>query len=121
MIKISLLALLFFTNVMALDASFSGVANYTKTSFFGTKHKDYLMSISFSKQGVILSLPEYDCTTQLILESQNSNVYTYLEKHLSGSCKVDPQATTQIRIREDEIDYLWQNDNESMIGTLKKI
>ena len=121
MFKIFLFALLIFTNAVAMDTSFSGVANYTKTSFLGTSHKTFLVTVNFSKKGVILSLPKYKCTTQLILESQNSNVYTYSERRLTGSCKTDPQATTQIRVRGDEIDYLWQSDNESIVSILKKI
>ena len=76
------------------------------------------MTINFFDDKVTLSLPEYDCKVQLLLQSQNSNVYTYSEKHISGSCRIDTEATTQIRLRENELDYLWQSGDETISALL---
>ena len=121
MFKILLLAIAIFSNAVAVDSSYSGTAHYVKNSFFGKVEKSWTMTIDFSNEKVVLSLPEYGCKTELILLEQNENVYIYSEKHITGSCKIDSSASTQIRVRDSQIDYLWQSDNETLSSLLNKV
>ena len=99
---------------------YSGIAHYEKSSFFGISNDSYKMKIDFTGDVAITSLPEYRCKTKLLLVSQNSNVSTYAEEYIQGPCRIDPSASTQIRVKENKIDYLWQSGNEKLSATLAK-
>lgn len=99
---------------------YSGIAHYEKSSFFGISKDSYKVKIDFTGDVAIISLPEYRCKTKLLLVSQNSNVSIYAEEYVHGPCRIDPSASTQIRVNENEIDYLWQLGNEKLSATLAK-
>jgi len=99
---------------------YSGIAHYEKRSMLGNSKSSYKMKIDFTGEVVILSLPEYKCKTKLLLVSKHANVSTYSEEYIQGPCRVDSSASTQIRVEEDKIDYLWQSGNEKLTAKLLK-
>jgi len=115
-----LLTLFFYTHAIAAYITYNGIAYYQEKTFFGMKERTYTMSIYFEGDKTFLVLHDYKCRAELLLQNQNSNVYTYSEKHVSGPCEVDTEASTQIRITEDKIDYLWQSGNKMISASLQK-
>ena len=98
----------------------AGSALYIKESFFGNKKNQYRMKIVQFDDRTLLLLPKYGCVTELILHAKDENTFTCSEKLLDGDCTVDTDATTTLRFRDNEIDYIWKTDSESMTATLKK-
>jgi len=118
--KIILLALLLSTFLYA-DKVYSGTAHHEHKSYFKKTDRSYAMTITFKDNNrVILSLPEYNCVSELIMQSKNANVITYAEKHISGQCNLDDQADTQIRIREGALDYLYQSNTDNISALLQE-